>query len=208
MAFVLCTGADRSLTAKCALLLERGGHCVVKASVGPEVLAKSQQQFDVAVIGPMIGNPMKRYMFHVVKERCPEVKVLEITAPFRRRALPDADDWLDSCFAAPAALSERVARLASQREHLGVALAEGHLAYGARNCDCHTFSVNPIAIAVGAILRPSFGLLRQITSGVTRQRKLRFVPFREPVLRSVSSTLYARLQDHLLSTSRARQKAS
>lgn len=113
MARVLCTGTDPSLMATRALLLESAGHTVVQASSEPEVIsACTASDFDVAVIGQSISDRMKQRVFALVKERCPDIKVLELTQAFRSPVLGGADDWLETPNAAPSDLAERVARLA------------------------------------------------------------------------------------------------
>jgi len=115
LALVLCTGVDRALMETRALLLERAGHTVVQAASEPEVVtACAERCFDVAVIGQMIGNREKRRVFGLVKEHCPGVRILELTEPFRQRALPEADDWLETHSAASSELPDTVARLAAK----------------------------------------------------------------------------------------------
>lgn len=96
------------------LVLEHAGHTVVEASSEPEVLnACADHTFDVAVIGQSLGDRMKRHVYSLVKEHCPEAKVLELIDPYHAPILPSADDWLETHTAVPSELPERVSRLAS-----------------------------------------------------------------------------------------------
>jgi len=96
MALVLCTGVDPVLMKTRQLILENAGHTVVPASDEREIKAVcGRQKFDVAVIGQNIPAKVKTHVLDLVREHCPEAKILELTLPYASKALQDADAWLE-----------------------------------------------------------------------------------------------------------------
>jgi CheY-like chemotaxis protein len=96
MARVLCTGVNPVLMKTRQLILESAGHTVVPASDEREIKAVcSKQKFDVAVIGQSISRKVKIRVLDLVREHCPEARILELTLPYGSKALEDADAWLE-----------------------------------------------------------------------------------------------------------------
>jgi len=114
MAKVLCTGWDTSLLATRALILQTAGHEVRQARTQNEVVSEcAKQQFDVVVIGQTVTNRMKHLIVSVVRQNCPDVKILELYQPHMGRAVEDADSWLEVPAEIPSDLAKRVGELAS-----------------------------------------------------------------------------------------------
>ena len=113
MAMVLCTGWDQGLLDTRTLILESAGHEVHQARTQGEVVSACEEhQFDVAVIGQTVSNRMKRVVVSIVRENCPEVKILELYQPHVGKAIEDADSWLEVPADIPSDLAERVGQLA------------------------------------------------------------------------------------------------
>ena len=113
MATVLCTGWDQGLLDTRTLILESAGHEVHQARTQGEVVSACEEhQFDVAVIGQTVSSRMKRVVVSIVKENCPEVKILELYQPHVGKAIEDADSWLEVPADIPSDLAERVGQLA------------------------------------------------------------------------------------------------
>ena len=114
MAKVLCTGWDTNLLATRALILQTAGHEVRQARTQTEVVsACAEHQFDVVVIGQTVTTRMKRLIVSVVKQHCPDVKILELYQPHLGKAVEDADSWLEVPAEIPSDLAERVGELAT-----------------------------------------------------------------------------------------------
>ena len=115
MAFVLCTGTNRTLMQTRAMILERAGHTVIPATEERELVdACSNLTFDVAVIGHSVPPFEKTRVLRLIRQHCPNAKVLELYTAAHGRKLSDADDWLEGPIPHPTDLIERVARLASK----------------------------------------------------------------------------------------------
>ena len=96
MPLVLCTGVDPVLLKTRQLILESAGHTVLPASDEREIkIICSKQKFDVAVIGQSIPPRIKARAMELVKEHCPEAKILELCAPYGTRTLKNGDAWLE-----------------------------------------------------------------------------------------------------------------
>ena len=115
MAVVLCTGVNRSLIMTRVLILESAGHIAVPAPSVQEVIAACEKRrFDVAVIGQAVTRAEKLRIFHLVRERCPGAKILELYRPVDGgQILEQADDALEVPAAVPSDLPERVEALAA-----------------------------------------------------------------------------------------------
>ena len=114
MAKVLCTGWDTNLLATRTLILETAGHEVRQARTQNEVVSEcAKQQFDVVVIGQTVTNRMKHLIVSVVRQNCPDVKILELYQPHMGKAVEDADSWLEVPAEIPSDLAKRVGELAS-----------------------------------------------------------------------------------------------
>jgi hypothetical protein len=99
------------------LLLENAGHTVVPASGEREIKAVcGMQKFDVAVIGQSISSKAKTRVLDLVREQCPEVRILELTLPYASKALEDADAWLEMP-SDPQELAEVVNSLAMRKKN-------------------------------------------------------------------------------------------
>jgi hypothetical protein len=119
MAMVLCTGWDQSLLDTRTLILQAAGHEVHQARTQSEVVSEcGQRQFDVAVIGQSLSVRMKRVIATIVKENCPDVKILELYPPHLGKAVEDADSWLVVPADIPSDLAERVGELASKGKNV------------------------------------------------------------------------------------------
>lgn len=113
MAMVLCTGWDQGLLDTRTLILQSAGHEVHQARTQGEVVSACEEhQFDVAVIGQTVSSRMKRVVVSIVRENCPEVKILELYQPHVGKAIEDADSWLEVPADIPSDLAERVGQLA------------------------------------------------------------------------------------------------
>jgi len=113
MARVLCTGWDKNLLATRTLILQSAGHEVRQATTQNEVASEcAKHQFDVVVIGQTVSFKMKGLIVSVVREHCPDVKILELYQPHLGKALEDADSWLEVPADIPSDLAERVGELA------------------------------------------------------------------------------------------------
>src|SRR4051812_18923989 len=96
MALVLCTGVNPVLMKTRQLILENAGHTVVPAADELEIKAVcGKHTFDVAVIGQAIPRMAKVRVLDLVREHCPEARILELTLPYASKALEDADAWLE-----------------------------------------------------------------------------------------------------------------
>lgn len=113
VARVLCTGFDRPLLQTRRMLLEQAGHRVITATTEDDVRhACAEQGFEVAVIGQSVVAPEKVRILRLVRELCPEVKVLELYQPHVGKLLGDADAWLEVPAAIPRDFVQRVTELA------------------------------------------------------------------------------------------------
>jgi hypothetical protein len=114
MALVLCTGADKALLQTRKFILESAGHTVMTITDEKSLLAACETHtFDVAVIGQSTGPRMKHRIAALVREHCPEAKVLELYQPHLGRELADADAWLATPADVPRDLADRVNELAN-----------------------------------------------------------------------------------------------
>lgn len=113
MAMVLCTGVDKSVLQTRKFLLENSGHEVfVAADENALIAACRQHSFDVAVIGQTASADTKRRISDLIKQHCPEVKILELYPRNADKALDDADSWLVVPVDQANELAERVNDLA------------------------------------------------------------------------------------------------
>jgi CheY-like chemotaxis protein len=114
MAMVLCTGWDQSLLDTRTLILQSAGHEVRQARTQNELVSACEKhQFDVVVIGQTVSLKMKRLISALVKQHCPNARILELYQPHMGKAVEDADSWLVVPAEIPSALAEEVARLAN-----------------------------------------------------------------------------------------------
>jgi CheY-like chemotaxis protein len=98
------------------LILEHAGHAVVSVMDEPSLLSACQKHsFDVAVIGQSVSQNSKRRLVSVIREHCPEIKILELYPQFSSRVLPDADAALSVPVDVPKELADRVNELAKRK---------------------------------------------------------------------------------------------
>jgi hypothetical protein len=115
MAAVLCTGVDEGLLNSRKLILEKAGHRVIAARGEKELVAAcTTYRFDIAVVGQTVSQFEKHRILRLIRNYCPDTKVLELFVPSTGKMLPDADDWLEVPARIPADLAERVSMLASK----------------------------------------------------------------------------------------------
>jgi hypothetical protein len=116
MALVLCTGINAVLLETRRMILESAGHKVITVTSEPELRSACQNLvFDVAVIGQTVSTRMKRRILLMIREQCPEVKVLELYEPHTGRVLDDADSSLLVPADIPKDLADRVTELAGNK---------------------------------------------------------------------------------------------
>jgi hypothetical protein len=98
------------------LILKSSGHEVHQARSQNEVAsACRERQFEVVVICQTVSDRMKRLISSVVKEHCPDVKILELYQPHVGKGLSDANSWLAVPTETPHNLTERVSELANRK---------------------------------------------------------------------------------------------
>lgn len=116
MARVLCTGIDAMLLQTRKLILESAGHEVITVMDEQSLVALCKEEcFDVAVIGQTVTSKIKRRVSALVREHCPESRILELYQPHIGRSLEDADSWLVVPADIPMQLTERVNELSAKR---------------------------------------------------------------------------------------------
>jgi CheY-like chemotaxis protein len=115
MAVVLCVGTIEGLMESRRLIIEKAGHNVIPAKDENDVVrACKTQPIKVAVLGQMLPAPNKIRAFDLLRQHCPNVKVLSLYSPATGRVLPNADDWLAVPADVPSDLAERVSKLADK----------------------------------------------------------------------------------------------
>jgi CheY-like chemotaxis protein len=103
------------------LMLEQAGHTVLTASDEADVASACElYQFDVAVIGQASSAAIKRLMASLVRQHCKGVTILELYAPHKGKAIPDADAWLEVPADVPEQLAQRVGDLARRSKRRAV----------------------------------------------------------------------------------------
>jgi hypothetical protein len=114
MALVLCSGANQALLKTRRYILEAAGHTVVTVTDESALLAACKKHsFDVAVVGQSTAPKVKHRIASLVREHCPNAKVLELYEPHLGRELKDADSWLATPTDVPRDLADRVTELAN-----------------------------------------------------------------------------------------------
>ena len=116
MALVLCVDTEDALQSSRKLILEQAGHHVVAVTGERELIAACGQcQFEIAVIGQAVPENEKHRALRLIKEHCPQAKVLELVEYGTERTLTDANDWLEVPVHPPSELAHRVWSLAAKR---------------------------------------------------------------------------------------------
>jgi CheY-like chemotaxis protein len=91
VAKVLCIGADNAVMQTRQMLLEKAGHSVTAATDLRQIVAACEHtQFSVAVLGQHVPAKEKLRVSEVVREHCPNAKILELHASLSP-AMPNAD---------------------------------------------------------------------------------------------------------------------
>lgn len=115
MALVLCTGVDPSVVHTRHLILERAGHVVISALDEPSLIAACEHnKFEVAVVGQSVSAKSKRRIARLVRENCPDAKLLELYNLSTGKVLEDADAWLEVLADVPQELAVQVKTLAAR----------------------------------------------------------------------------------------------
>jgi hypothetical protein len=118
MALVLCAGSNPEAMIARREFLQKAGHRVVTAMNEKELSDACQKyQFEVVVIGQTLSKSMKQHIVDLIRQHCPDVKVLELYPITMGRAIEDADSWIEAPADVPQEdvpeeLAERVAELA------------------------------------------------------------------------------------------------
>ena len=116
MALVLCTGIDEAQLQARRLILERAGHRAVSVTDAKTLITVCEKySFDVAVIGQAVSPNMKRRIASLVRQHCPDAKILELCQPNAPKVLTDADSWLNLPVDDPKELADRVNELAQEK---------------------------------------------------------------------------------------------
>lgn len=117
MALVLCTGVDKAVLETRKLILENAGHTVVTVTDETTLVSVCQKQsFEVAVVGQTLSPNMKLRVATLIKENCPDAKILELYSPHLGKMLDDSDSSLVVPAHAPRELAERVGELAKKHK--------------------------------------------------------------------------------------------
>lgn len=113
MALVLCTGADPDVMKARQEVLIRAGHRVMTAMNEKELSAACKKyKFDVVVIGQTLSKNMKQRVVDLIREHCPDIKILELYPITSGRAIEDADSWIETPGEVPQNVADRVDELA------------------------------------------------------------------------------------------------
>ncbi|HZI58257.1 MAG TPA: hypothetical protein VFF39_15860 [Verrucomicrobiae bacterium] len=112
MALILFTGNDPEAMRARQRLLETNGHRVLTALNKTELSAAcTEYKFDVVVIGQSLAPQMKQYVVDLVRDYCPNVKVLELYSQTSQYVIKDADSWIGVKADVPKELVDRIAEL-------------------------------------------------------------------------------------------------
>jgi DNA-binding response OmpR family regulator len=92
------------------LVLERNGHSVVGVMDEKALTAACENQtFAVAVISHKLSARMKQHVALLLRNHCPEIKILELYDTGNGPAIDDADSWIGN----PVVPQELVSRIAA-----------------------------------------------------------------------------------------------
>jgi hypothetical protein len=117
MALVLCTGADKALLQTRKYILEAAGHVVVTVRDETTLLEVCKtHHFDVAVIGQSTAAKIKHRISALVREHCPEARILELYYPHTGPVVDDADASMVTPVDVPKDLADRVTELANRED--------------------------------------------------------------------------------------------
>ena len=78
------------------------------------ITACEQNKFEVAVVGQTVSAKIKRRIAHLVREGCPNAKLLELYNLSTGKVLDDADAWLEVLADVPQELAAQVETLAAR----------------------------------------------------------------------------------------------
>jgi len=94
------------------LILEREGHTVVSVSDEKKLAAVCEtHSFNIAVIGQTVNPNMKLRIASLVRQHCPDAKILELYPLYAEKVVKDADSWLAVPIDVPQELAARVNEL-------------------------------------------------------------------------------------------------
>ena len=114
MATVLHIGPSLELMKTRKLLLERAGHTVLSATHVRDVTdACSSRRIDVAVICQTVIPAEKQHALEVVREHCPDAKILSLYTRGSGKSLSGADAWMEVPPETPSELADHVSALAA-----------------------------------------------------------------------------------------------
>jgi len=78
------------------------------------IAACEHNKFQVAVVGQSVSAKVKRRIARMVRENCPNAKLLEIYNLSTGKVLEDADAWLEMLADVPQELAAQVEMLAAR----------------------------------------------------------------------------------------------
>jgi CheY-like chemotaxis protein len=97
LALVLCTGIDPAALETRRLILERAGHQVISVTGEQELEhACVAHKIDAVVIGHALSSKAKVRVLALIRENCPSSKIVELYPQNGRKALDQADAWLQT----------------------------------------------------------------------------------------------------------------
>jgi CheY-like chemotaxis protein len=112
MALILCTGVDPEAMQVRRQFLERAGHQTVTAMNEKELSAAcNAQRFDVVILGQTLSPKMKQHVVDLIRQYCPDTKILELYPISAVRTIEDADSWIETTTDPTQELADRVAEL-------------------------------------------------------------------------------------------------
>jgi hypothetical protein len=113
MAFVLCTGTVPEVMEARQITLERAGYRVITAMNEGELSgACKEHKFDVVIIGQTFVPEMKQHVVDLIRQHCPDTKILELYLTSENRTVEDADAWIEVENQVPPNLAEHISELA------------------------------------------------------------------------------------------------
>lgn len=112
MALVLCTGVDPEATQARRQFLERAGHKTITATNERELAAACKLvRFDVVILGQTLSPKMKQHVVDLIRQHCPDIKILELYPVSAAHAIEDADSWMETSTDPKQELADRVSEL-------------------------------------------------------------------------------------------------
>ncbi len=115
MPLILCTGVDKRLIEMRKLVLEKAGYTVVALRESAVAEACKKHSFDVAVIGQALSPLDKTRIFVLIRQKCRDTKILELSRSRDEVVLANADDYVVIAADVPLNLVQRVDALIAKR---------------------------------------------------------------------------------------------